>query len=760
MSILSELKFSCVVDTKTIYQAQAYIWASILINHLKINPSNIYIHLVGNSFSPAFTEWLEHIGVRAIWVEPFDSRSPYLNKLQQLPTFSQLGIKGHVVFMDCDTAIYSLEGLSLESEISAKIVDFPQPSLLNLGAIYDRAGLGKPQPTETTFSLADEKLTDRYNCNGGVIFVSIEKVSAIESEWKRYANWCLENIELFEEKSQYHVDQVSFGMALRNLELEIDYLGLEWNYPIHVDKELLPPSIEPRILHYHRRLDRSLRIEKLGVKKVDSVIQELNEVIARSFQDSFNNQVFWDHRYSVDPDFGSGVGSRGEVLAYKRRLLQSILSQHKDLSILDVGCGDIETTRELAFSNYTGIDLSAEAIRIAREKRPEWSFEIGKLQDLNLGSFDVVICLDVLIHQQTKQSFFDLLDTLIDSCKGKLVLGAYNEIPIFESSITFFYMPIVEALKSRGVFEKIEIVGKYRDVTLVAAQKRKETCEVLDLSHARDISNSELLQAYPLCPESGLLTELIDLSRLHLGFFTSQFTRSIEYPWVASKLRLGGGSKTVLDVGAGLSPLPFYFAKHSAKMYTVDRHAKVRTLRTRESWNEWGFLDYSALDDRIKSNNVDILKFRCSRKFDYVYSVSVIEHLPAAARRKILKHLRKLMGGNGSTLLLTVDLVPETDLLWNRSEGRQVDLESEHGSVDNLIDELRCLGFSIESQEIVDKIPNSRTDVLFVEAKLNKGNSEKVADKLEAIISKSMSWVLKTFARAVRKLKQTFVRST
>ena len=77
----------------------------------------------------------------------------------------------------------------------------------------------------------------------------------------------------------------------------------------------------------------------------------------------FDNAAFWDERYRTNIELGSGAGSRGEFLTDKRDLLRGLIARLQPRSILDVGCGDIEVTRELEFDGaYTGIDVSPYVI--------------------------------------------------------------------------------------------------------------------------------------------------------------------------------------------------------------------------------------------------------------------------------------------------------------------------------------------------------------------------------------------------------------
>ena len=125
----------------------------------------------------------------------------------------------------------------------------------------------------------------------------------------------------------------------------------------------------------------------------------------------------------------------------------------------------------------------------------------------------------------------------------------------------------------------------------------------------------------------------------------------------------------IADVGAGVNALPFVLAERGARVVTIDNHPVVRDMASRADWNEWGFLDYAALDARIQSRHVAYEMYKSDELFDCIYSVSVIEHVSKATRRRWIDAFSNQLRPGG-LLLLTVDLVLGGDALWNLSEGR------------------------------------------------------------------------------------------
>ncbi|MCD0447670.1 methyltransferase domain-containing protein [Actinocorallia sp. API 0066] len=68
-------------------------------------------------------------------------------------------------------------------------------------------------------------------------------------------------------------------------------------------------------------------------------------------------------------------------------------------SILDLGCGTgLPTAAQLAGAGHrvTGLDLSAEMVRLARENVPEGEFHQGDLRDVK-GQYDAIVAFFVLL---------------------------------------------------------------------------------------------------------------------------------------------------------------------------------------------------------------------------------------------------------------------------------------------------------------------------------------------------------------------------
>ena len=463
--------FSCFLDDDPILRAQAFIWVNCLKRLQGIDASSIFVHVpAGASMN---CDWLRAEGVNILEVERFDARNKYCNKLQQLATFCQ-ATSDHreydqIVFMDCDTAWVGTEPLPLGLPVSACIVDSGNPPESVVRDIFLASGLGMPDWWKVSFPKGpDRRLTDVNNCNGGLYIIAREFLREFAPCWRKWAFWCLDNIHLF--KSSFkHADQVSFALAMRELQSKVCHLSPAWNYPTHVSPSALP-DIAPQIIHYHHKMTSHMKLQTVGIPAVDSAIEALNKRISAFISGNLVNAIFWDFRYCVDPELGSGRGSRGVHLDPKRELLAETLRAFQNRRVIDVGCGDLEVTRHLSLTDYLGLDVSIAALRIAQDKRPDWTFQAIQPDD-PIPEGDVVLCLDVLIHQPDERQYLNLIGKLAAAARRRLIVTGYEDPPTFASEITRYYSPVTEALRRTGAFASVEILGRYRDVVVVAADK-------------------------------------------------------------------------------------------------------------------------------------------------------------------------------------------------------------------------------------------------------------------------------------------------
>jgi ubiquinone/menaquinone biosynthesis C-methylase UbiE len=140
----------------------------------------------------------------------------------------------------------------------------------------------------------------------------------------------------------------------------------------------------------------------------------------------------WNTSYRADDNRDQ---TSTELFAHVVALMREVTGGHGS-RILEVACGTGTLSRQLSFSSYHGLDISAAAIEIARQKAAliEWpagtsrpSYEAADFHDwpLPAESFDVVLCVDA-ISCFRDQAF--TLRKIAESLQagGKVVLTSVN----------------------------------------------------------------------------------------------------------------------------------------------------------------------------------------------------------------------------------------------------------------------------------------------------------------------------------------------
>jgi cyclopropane fatty-acyl-phospholipid synthase-like methyltransferase len=233
--------------------------------------------------------------------------------------------------------------------------------------------------------------------------------------------------------------------------------------------------------------------------------------------------------------------------------------------------------------------------------------------------------------------------------------------------------------------------------------------------HPYDIDDADLARARTEAPRPDLLDELVAAGRAAFGFFPNHYAYTLNYPWVFERLESLPPGGRVLDVGAGVSPVPIVLAPKVLQVDCIDNSSTSRTMPVTSEWNEWGFFDYSVVDPRIRSYHRDAREHVSAQPYDRVYSVSMLAHMRRLERDETIAQVPGWLKPGGK-LLLAVDLLPKSDFLWNRSEGVEIEPPTEHGTVDDLLASIEEVALRVTDRRIRRTVYASRTDLLFVEA--------------------------------------------
>lgn len=704
---------SCVVDNEPRFLMQAWNWMLSLAEAGVVPDAEtrILVHHVDALTGAPELDLLQSLGAELVPVAPFGpGPAAWSNKLRQMET-PAIRAASRVILSDTDLLFVTDPRKHFDAanaDVLACIVTVDNPPEAKLQALWDAAGL--PLALDSSPDMKPQARTTRFNCNGGLLLLRAPAIAALAESWPRWSRWCLGHGAILGDWL-LHADQLGLALAMQEAGVAPGRLDLSANFHTHLGAPALQ-QVSPRQIHafhYHNGVDADGLPAAVGVDWIDRQIGEANAKLRGRRRPQFHNGLFWEHRYRSNPALGSGLGSRGAVLARKQALLTPVLRQFAVAPVVDIGCGDIETLRPAQLKNLTGYDLSAQAVKLAREKRPDWTFVEGGADAVPPGVAALALCLDVAIHQPTREDYRALVAHVANAATDTVLMSGY-ESPPEGQGIVFFHEPLSQTLAAQPGVIRVTRLGRWRDVTLLAAIKTPVAGR-----NPHDIRADWLAWGLTACPTPALLADLVGIGRKHLGFFPQTIIRTLEYPWLAARLSAAGGLR-ILEVGAGVSPLPLFLARIGAEVTTVDPHPTRRDPAARQDWNEWGFLDYAALDPRIRSLQEPVESLAGEAPFDVITSVSVIEHMPAAIRRAALKAMAGMLQPGGR-MLLTLDLVPGSDALWRMSEGQEVEAAEVHGSVADVLAELSALSLTCDEVTLRRAIPGSRTDLLMIDAR-------------------------------------------
>jgi len=160
------------------------------------------------------------------------------------------------------------------------------------------------------------------------------------------------------------------------------------------------------------------------------------------------------------------------------------------------------------------------------------------------------------------------------------------------------------------------------------------------------------LMSYDIqCPECTILErdENAPLNfKVPTDFTSTHWSRQYEYPWAIIHSNLKP-SDVCLDAGGAYAVLKYAIAKRCSKVVTIDMNQDYLD-KSIASAKRLGF-------DNIKFYNSKIQDYKSEEKFDKIYCISVLEHIPDNQERiACIENMIKLLKKEGE-LYLTFDFI-------------------------------------------------------------------------------------------------------
>lgn len=161
-------------------------------------------------------------------------------------------------------------------------------------------------------------------------------------------------------------------------------------------------------------------------------------------------------------------GLRGRE-PYLRAIIKSHLPDHKQVRILDVGCGHgafVRALHQAGYADARGVDHSAEQVEAGRRLGID-GIQQGELLETLRGfqadSLDVVIAFDVLEHF-SKDELITIIDEIyrVLSKNGRLIIHAPNGESPFGNRILFWDFTHELAFTRESIAQVLMVCGFLR----------------------------------------------------------------------------------------------------------------------------------------------------------------------------------------------------------------------------------------------------------------------------------------------------------
>ena len=138
---------------------------------------------------------------------------------------------------------------------------------------------------------------------------------------------------------------------------------------------------------------------------------------------AMGSKSYWDQRYRCGGD--SGPGSGGRLAVFKANFLNRLVSEQAVGSVLELGCGDGRQLALAEYRDYVGVDVSATAVAMCRDRFADDASKRFLLAGTEpIPCADLALSIDVIFHLVEDEVFEQHMRSLFEHARRLVVLYA------------------------------------------------------------------------------------------------------------------------------------------------------------------------------------------------------------------------------------------------------------------------------------------------------------------------------------------------
>ena len=139
----------------------------------------------------------------------------------------------------------------------------------------------------------------------------------------------------------------------------------------------------------------------------------------------FNSAHYWDTRYANGGN--SGAGSYGRLAEFKASVLNQMIRQQDIKSVIELGFGDGNQLTMSNYPEYTGFDISPQAVALCRERfADDKTKRFFHMDMLGEARAELVLSLDVIFHLVEDEVYEHYMEQLVAATSRFLAIYSSN----------------------------------------------------------------------------------------------------------------------------------------------------------------------------------------------------------------------------------------------------------------------------------------------------------------------------------------------